>query len=590
MKLNINNTLAAAAFLSTASAAGKLGSPPSRRTQDDASMSMDVGETAAFADMMTKAGKAGKSAKTFQSFQGLPDLQLAVNAYHAQGCSSDPHCEVGMTYGWPMNSWDVSQVDSFAHLFESQLDFNEDISGWNTSSVTNLYLAFADSPHFNQDLNGWDVSKVTNFYQAFQFNYELDQDFSSWDVSNAEDMSIMFKACYAFRGAGLENWDVSGVKRTFGMFFGAKNFNADVSAWNTSSLEQARGMFQFATAFNQDVSSWDVSKNIDFGNMFLGAESFNQNLCAWANTLPSITMGDVRASVYDFMTHGMFEDSGCPSISPPVKEMGGPFCYSCPAPIDYFESNAQLRAALLDFKEQDCTYKECYVEQRYGPINTWNVSGVNNFARVFSGLNWFNEDISGWDTSNVFAMPETFQYAKKFNQDINGWDVSNVSIFVLAFMDNAAFNQDLNAWDVSGAVGPAAFVGMFHTALTFNGDISSWNVSRGGVPGMFFMAESFNRDISQWNVSSTTFADLMFFKAEAFNQDLSSWDMSGSLNNWGMFWNATSFAQDLCPWAETFNYDFSTEVFLNTNCQFLDDPTKDAGGPFCESTCQNEQV
>lgn len=140
-------------------------------------------------------------------------------------------------------------------------------------------------------------------------------------------------------------------------------------------------------------------------------------------------MGDVRASVYDFMTHGMFEDSGCPSISPPVKEMGGPFCYSCPAPIDYFESNAQLRAALLDFKEQDCTYKECYVEQRYGPINTWNVSGVNNFARVFSGLNWFNEDISGWDTSNVFAMPETFQYAKKFNQVMHIPALQNLDTF-----------------------------------------------------------------------------------------------------------------------------------------------------------------
>lgn len=191
MKLNINNTLAAAAFLSTVSAAGKLGSPPSRRTQDDASMSMDVGETAAFADMMTKAGKAGKSAKTFQSFQGLPDLQLAVNAYHAQGCSSDPHCEVGMTYGWPMNSWDVSQVDSFAHLFESQLDFNEVCSAhvinfplvrvgvqyhdltFGSSSRTQSFPGHIRMEHFFRDKSVPCIRRLPSFQSGKHLSFEL---------------------------------------------------------------------------------------------------------------------------------------------------------------------------------------------------------------------------------------------------------------------------------------------------------------------------------------------------------------------------------------------------------------------------------
>jgi surface protein len=112
----------------------------------------------------------------------------------------------------------------------------------------------------------------------------------------------------------------------------------------------------------------------------------------------------------------VFLHSGCPEQDDPTKAAGGPFCHACPEPIDYFESKAQLRAALMDFEDQSCKYTNCDVVERYGPINEWNVSGVHEFNQLFNGLNRFNEDISGWDTSNVGAMVQTFQYARQFNQ------------------------------------------------------------------------------------------------------------------------------------------------------------------------------
>ena len=166
----------------------------------------------------------------------------------------------------------------------------------------------------------------------------------------------------------------------------------------------------------------------------------------------------------------MFLHSGCPEQDDPTKAAGGPFCHACPEPIDYFESKAQLRAALMDFEDQSCKYTNCDVVERYGPINEWNVSGVHEFNQLFNGLNRFNEDISGWDTSNVGAMVQTFQYARQFNQvmyihilimfltrvlvriahhhfshltmqDINAWDTSGVFVMILTFMNCASFDQ-----------------------------------------------------------------------------------------------------------------------------------------------------
>ena len=45
----------------------------------------------------------------------------------------------------------------------------------------------------------------------------------------------------------------------------------------------------------------------------------------------------------------------------------------------------------------------------FGPIETWDVSGVTNMSGLFSGLADFNGDISSWNTSAVTDMSRMFE-------------------------------------------------------------------------------------------------------------------------------------------------------------------------------------
>ena len=54
------------------------------------------------------------------------------------------------------------------------------------------------------------------------------------------------------------------------MFWGAENFNQDISGWNVSNVTDFDNMFTEATQFLQDLSRWDVTGKPHNG-MFNGA-------------------------------------------------------------------------------------------------------------------------------------------------------------------------------------------------------------------------------------------------------------------------------------------------------------------------------
>ena len=78
----------------------------------------------------------------------------------------------------------------------------------------------------------------------------------------------------------------SGVTNTSSMFYGATNFNCDLSNWDVSNIEQMESMFAYASGFNQDLSSWDVSNVANFNNIFLGmalsTENYSNTLAGWS--------------------------------------------------------------------------------------------------------------------------------------------------------------------------------------------------------------------------------------------------------------------------------------------------------------------
>ena len=72
---------------------------------------------------------------------------------------------------------------------------------------------------------------------------------------------------------------------------------------------------------------------------------------------------------------------------------------------------------------------------KYGPIASWDTSGVTAMFALFCDMEDFNEDISCWNVSNVWHMQwhMDLAYGSRcisccviWNVDISCWNVSNV--------------------------------------------------------------------------------------------------------------------------------------------------------------------
>ena len=99
---------------------------------------------------------------------------------------------------------------------------------------------------------------------------------------------------------------------------------------------------------------------------------------------------------------------------------------------------------------------------RYGPIASWDTSGVTNMCRLFYNKRDFNEDISRWNVSNVVNMNSTFHAATSFNGDLSCWDVGQVRNMDYTFAHATSFDRQLGgAWATSTATNTA-----IHSAST----------------------------------------------------------------------------------------------------------------------------
>lgn len=78
------------------------------------------------------------------------------------------------------------------------------------------------------DLNHLDVSRVTSMYNLFESEYEFNGNVSKWDTSNVEWMDGLFQET-AFRG-DISKWNVAKV-RSMAYMFSQCPFNGDLSSW-----------------------------------------------------------------------------------------------------------------------------------------------------------------------------------------------------------------------------------------------------------------------------------------------------------------------------------------------------------------------
>lgn len=153
---------------------------------------------------------------------------------------------------------------------------------------------------------------------------------------------------------------------------------------------------------------------------------------------------------------------------------------------------------------------------RFGPIEWWDTSTVEDMSRVFEGQEEFNSDISRWDVSNVMAMTKMFHGAIKFNKPLNSWNVSSVMEMECMFARCFQFNKPLDKWDVSNV---RLMQCMFMETRKFNQPLNTWNVRKVvNMEFMFYGARKFNQPLDQWMTESVECTEAMFAYSESFNQ------------------------------------------------------------------------
>ena len=87
---------------------------------------------------------------------------------------------------------------------------------------------------------------------------------------------------------------------------------------------------------------------------------------------------------------------------------------------------------------------------KYGPIASWDTSGITDMYRLFHDMEDFNEDISRWTVSNVVNMNGMFHGATSFNGDLSSWDVGQVKYMDYTFDGATSFTHQLGgAWSTS---------------------------------------------------------------------------------------------------------------------------------------------
>ncbi|WP_434324458.1 BspA family leucine-rich repeat surface protein [Mycoplasma capricolum] len=79
---------------------------------------------------------------------------------------------------------------------------------------------------------------------------------------------------------GIETWDTSNIKNMYQTFFGAENFNGNITQWKTDKVENMGYMFAYTKSFNKDLSSWNVTKT-PFQTNFAYSSSFEGKKQLW---------------------------------------------------------------------------------------------------------------------------------------------------------------------------------------------------------------------------------------------------------------------------------------------------------------------
>ncbi len=447
----------------------------------------------------------------------------------------------------PMNTWDVSGVESLKYLFASPsasgksytantISFNADISSWNTNSVANMWGTFWGAENFNQNLANWNTQAVT----------DMDD-----------------------------------------MFHDAKDFNYDISGWNTAQVVYFSRMFNDATSFNADITGWSRASATSNGNTFQGAtawhskyrrrggESGNANdgpPNAW-EWIPRAFTSRIELNKFVNLCLEANPTGACDCSSATVNcgpaasaSIGDWNITGLTDLYGMFQNKWQFNQNINNWNTVAVTRMNWLFQNATAfnqPLNQWNVENVRDMYAMFWDAASFNQPLNSWNTNSVTATSYMFYRALAFNQPMNGWNTAAISDMGYMFGNAAAFNHPVNGWNTNSVT---SMFGMFSSASAFNQPLEAWNTnSVTTMSYMFANAGVFDRPLNGWNTAAVSHMNYMFYNAAAFNHPVNGWNTNSVASMSYMFYNAGVFDQPLNGWNTAavldMNYMFAYTTF-----------------------------
>jgi hypothetical protein len=92
----------------------------------------------------------------YRSFTTTDELYQAVDTY-ILGLTEDPKESIAArVYGYPIGTWDVSQIKDFSQVFDPE-----------RNSTFDLIRPPSVNSSFNEDINGWNVSAAESMFGMF---------------------------------------------------------------------------------------------------------------------------------------------------------------------------------------------------------------------------------------------------------------------------------------------------------------------------------------------------------------------------------------------------------------------------------------
>ena len=222
------------------------------------------------------------------------DYAEKINSIES-GSDNNPYQELYMQ----RTANETSMVGLFAYTPAST---TLDLSMMNTSKVTDMSRMFSDCKAEIKNIDGWDISKLTNAnYMFCNFtNNNKYLDLSVLDFSNVTKVDNMFEGCNvdnvdirnlnlnlaklsslpfkSVKGTVLDlsNYDITGLKRTYGLGYFCDCSTIDLTNWKTTEVTDMGSTFYYCSSLEKIIMpDWDMTNVTKTSSFFYNCSKLN---------------------------------------------------------------------------------------------------------------------------------------------------------------------------------------------------------------------------------------------------------------------------------------------------------------------------